>query len=87
MSDKTFIEKLWDFLSGKNRNPKTADIMKALLKGDLARREVHNLYKHQEEIEKRRKEVYRLKKIIETSDSSSKLYKRAMIDLNKLLNQ
>lgn len=84
---KSFVEKLWDFVSGRNRSPTTSDVMGALYRGELARAKVKALYKEQERIENRKQKIKILKEELLKYPEHSVYYIEICNQLEKLFKE
>lgn len=84
---KSFGSRLWDFLSGQTREPTTWDVVSSLKKGSEARAKVNALYKEQEKIENRRKQINDLTAIIYSTPETSAYHQEAFEKLKRILKR
>jgi hypothetical protein len=84
---KSFIENLWDFVSGANRSPTSLEVASALARGEFVRSKVRALYNEQIRIENRRIEIRKLQRKLAFYSPKSKQYEIISKELYRLFKQ
>lgn len=80
-----FLQRAWDFVSGKDTKPSSAEVASALSKSWLCRNEIEKLFREQEDIVKRQQEVEKLTLILNNFSDNSDTYKKAFKRLKEIL--